>query len=54
MLSRSPMRMAAGTYSHPDRGTPFDEVNREYTGEEKRNRIRIGLKNRNGSTRGGR
>ena len=42
------------TYSHPDRGTPFDEVNREYTGEEKRNRIRIGLKNRNGSTRGGR
>ena len=46
--------MAAGTYSHPDRGTPFDEVNREYTGEEKRNRIRIGLKNRNGSTRGGR
>ena len=45
--------MAAGTYSHPDRGTPFDEVNREYTGEEKRNRIRIGLKNRNGSTRGG-
>ena len=36
--------MAAGTYSHPDRGTPFDEVNREYTGEEKRNRIRIGLK----------
>ena len=39
--------MAAGTYSHPDRGTPFDEVNREYTGEEKRNRIRIGLKNRN-------
>ena len=46
--------MAAGTYSHPDRGTPFDEVNREYTGEEKRNRIRIGLKNRNGSMRGGR
>ena len=46
--------MAAGTYSHPDRGTPFDEVNREYTGEEKRNRIRIGLKNRNGSTTAGR
>ena len=46
--------MAAGTYSHPDRGTPFDEVNREYTGEEKRNRIRIGLKNRNGSMRGDR
>ena len=46
--------MAAGTYSHPDRGTPFDEVNREYTGEEKRNRIRLGLKSRNGSMRGDR
>ena len=23
--------MAAGTYSHPDRGTPFDEANRQYT-----------------------
>ena len=33
---------------------PFDEVNREYTGEEKRNRSRIGLKNRNGSMRGDR
>ena len=46
--------MAAGTYNHPDRGTPFDEVNKEYEGEEQRERIRIGLKNRNGSTRGGR
>ena len=54
LLTFSTLVMAAGTYSHPDRGTPFDEVNREYTGEEKRNRIRIGLKNRNGSTRGGR
>ena len=24
--------MAAGTYSHPDKGTPFDEQSREYTG----------------------
>ncbi len=24
-----------GGGSHPDRGTPFDEVNREYTGEKK-------------------
>ena len=24
--------MAAGTYSHPDKGTPFDEHSREYTG----------------------
>ena len=25
--------MAAGTYSHPDKGTPFDERSREYTGK---------------------
>ena len=46
--------MAAGTYSHPDRGTPFDELNREYKGEEQRKRIRLGLKSRNGSMRGDR
>ena len=46
--------MAAGTYSHPDRGTPFDELNREYKGEEQRKRIRLGLKSRSGSMRGDR
>ncbi len=51
------LAMSAGTYSHPDRGTPFDEKNREYNAntqlaDEKRKRIRLGLKNRNGSTRG--
>ena len=46
--------MAAGTYSHPDRGTPFDELNREYKGEEQRKRIRLELKSRSGSTRGDR
>ena len=46
--------MAAGTYSHPDRSTPFDELNREYKGEEQRKRIRLGLKSRNGSMRGDR
>ena len=25
-----PLVMTAGTYNHPDRGTPFDEQNREY------------------------
>ena len=25
--------MAAGTYSHPDRGTPFDEKNLEFQGK---------------------
>ena len=47
------LTMAAGTYSHPDRGTPFDERSGEFgaTGEE-RKRIKLGLKNRNGSARG--
>ena len=43
------LTMTAGTYSHPDRGTPFDEKSKEY-----RDRIRQSLKNRNGSTRGDR
>ena len=42
-----------GTYSHPDRGTPFDERSSEF-GEEGRKRIRSGLKNSNGSSREGR
>lgn len=41
------LTMAAGTYSHPVHGSPFDEAN-----VEERSRIRMGLKNRNGSTRG--
>ena len=41
------LTMAAGTYSHPDRGTPFDERSKEI-----RERTRQSLKNRNGSTRG--
>lgn len=43
------LTMAAGTYSHPNRGTPFDEHSKE-----ERERIALGLKNRNGSTRGDR
>ena len=41
--------MAAGTYSHPVAGSPFDEKN-----EEERSRVRLGLENRNGSMRGDR
>ena len=41
------LTMSAGTYSHPDKGTPFDERSKEY-----RERVKLGLKNRNGSTRG--
>ena len=43
------LTMAAGTYSHPDHGTPFDERSPEY-----RERMRQSLQNRNGSTRGDR
>ena len=41
------LTLAAGTYSHPVQGSPFDEKN-----AEERSCVRLGLKNRNGSTRG--
>jgi putative lysine transport system permease protein len=41
------LTMTAGTYSHPDRGTPFDEHSKEY-----RERVRQDLKH--GRTRGDR
>ncbi len=41
------LTMSAGTYNHPDRGTPFDEQSREY-----RERVRQELKH--GRTRGDR
>ena len=31
-----PLTMAAGTYSHPDRGSNFDERSKEYPGKEDR------------------
>ncbi len=43
------LTMTAGTYSHPEKGSNYDEYSKEY-----RKRIKIALKNRNGSTRGGR
>ena len=30
LVAVAPLVMTAGTYNHPDRGTPFDEQNREY------------------------
>ncbi|MBR2481359.1 MAG: amino acid ABC transporter permease, partial [Oscillospiraceae bacterium] len=47
LVQEDQLTLAAGTYSHPVHGSPFDEKN-----EEERSRIRLGLKNRNGSTRG--
>ena len=30
LVAVDPLVMTAGTYSHPDKGTPFDEQSREY------------------------
>ena len=59
LVNEDALAMSAGTYSHPDRGTPFDEKSKEFSAraaleKEKRERLRNGLKNRNGSTRGDR
>ncbi len=55
LVQADDLTMTAGTYSHPDRGTPFDERSGEFgTTEEERKRIKLALKNRNGSTRGDR
>jgi len=43
------LTMTAGTYNHPHKGSPFDELSKE-----KREQIKMSLKNRNGSTRGDR
>ena len=36
LVQVDPLVMTAGTYSHPDKGTPFDEQNREYKEEKHR------------------
>ena len=41
------LTMTAGTYSHPDRGTPFDEQSKEF-----RNNLKQSMKNRNFNKRG--
>ena len=43
------LTMTAGTYNHPEKGSNYDEYSKEY-----RKRIKISLRNRNGSPRGGR
>ena len=49
LASEDALAMAAGTYSHPDRGSPFDEKSREFTAvkelkREQRERKRQELK----------
>ena len=38
LASEDALAMAAGTYSHPDRGSPFDEKSREFTAVKERKR----------------
>ena len=47
LVQEDPLTMTAGTYSHPDKGTPFDEHSKEY-----RENLKESMKNRNFSTRG--
>jgi len=42
-----PLTMTAGTYSHPDKGSPYDERSKEYREQQMQ-----ALKRRNGSSRG--
>ena len=49
LVQEDALTMTAGTYSHPDKGTPFDERNKEYRENRKQ-----AMKNRNFSTRGDR
>ena len=36
LVNEDQLVMAAGTYTHPAKGTPFDETNREYAEGGKR------------------
>jgi len=47
LVQVDPLTMTAGTYSHPDNGTPFDERSKEY-----RDSLKHSMKNRNFSARG--
>ncbi|MCI7807848.1 amino acid ABC transporter permease [bacterium] len=38
LVQEDQLTMTAGTYSHPDRGTPFDEHSREYQAERRKRR----------------
>ena len=49
LVQVDPLTMTAGTYSHPDRGTPIDEQSKEC-----RNNLKHSMKNRNFDKRGDR
>ena len=36
LVQEDQLTMTAGTYNHPDKGTPFDEHSREYQSERRR------------------
>ena len=37
LVQADQLTMTAGTYNHPDHGTPFDERSKEFATEEKEN-----------------
>lgn len=47
LVQVDPLTMTAGTYSHPHKGTSFDEQNKDY-----RENLKESMKNRNFSSRG--
>ena len=38
LVSVDSLAMSAGTYSHPNRNSPFDEQSKEFKGKSKKNR----------------
>ena len=46
LVTTDALAMSAGTYSHPDRGTPFDERSKEHRHREQQ-KLRFG-RNRGG------
>ena len=47
LVQEDQLTMTAGTYNHPDKGTPFDERSKEY-----RDNLKESMKNRNFTARG--
>ena len=44
LVSEDSLAMSAGTYSHPDKGSPFDERSKEFREKSEKNRKKFGRK----------
>ena len=44
LVSEDSLAMSAGTYSHPDKGSPFDERSKEFREKSEKNRKKYGRK----------